>query len=87
VTAGQATAKLISSDGWVHTGDVMEKRGDSYVYIDRKNQVIKLAQGEYVAISRLEVRAVSRTIASPPVARRLAPLKARLMASTHSHIS
>lgn len=43
-------------DGYMETGDVMEQRGpNTVVWIDRKKNIMKLAQGEFVSISRLEV--------------------------------
>jgi fatty acid CoA ligase FadD9 len=40
----------------VLTGDIMEERGpDQLVYIDRRNDVLKLAQGEFVATGALGV--------------------------------
>jgi len=50
-----ATDLLIDKDGFYHTGDIMEHRGDDIlVWIDRRKNVVKLAQGEYVSVSRLE---------------------------------
>ncbi len=46
---------LVDEDGFYHTGDIVEEteRGKIRV-IDRRNNVLKLAQGEFVAISKLE---------------------------------
>ena len=50
----EATAGMIDEDGYILTGDIMEERGpDHVVYIDRRNDVLKLSQGEYVAIGAL----------------------------------
>ncbi len=50
-----ATAALIDEEGLFHTGDIMEQRGsEELVWIDRRNNVLKLAQGEFVSVSRLE---------------------------------
>ncbi|CAB4975165.1 MAG: AMP-binding protein [Actinobacteria bacterium] len=50
----EATAALIDEDGYLCTGDIMEERGpDHVVYIDRRNDVLKLAQGEFVAAGAL----------------------------------
>ena len=50
----ELTAELFV-DGYIATGDIFEERGpDHIVWIDRRNNVQKLAQGEYVAISRIE---------------------------------
>ena len=49
-----ATAAMFDEDGYLLTGDIMEERGpDHVVYIDRRNDVLKLSQGEYVAIGAL----------------------------------
>ncbi len=51
----EMTAKLFTSDGYMITGDIVENRGpDRIAVVDRRNNVLKLAQGEFVAISRLE---------------------------------
>ena len=42
-------------DGYMATGDVMEQRGPKVVvWIDRKKNIMKLSQGEFVSTSRLE---------------------------------
>src|SRR6202012_4657257 len=49
------TATMFDEDGYYKTGDVMAEVGpDRLRYVDRRNNVIKLAQGEFVAVSRLE---------------------------------
>jgi len=51
----EATAAIFDDEGWLHTGDIMEELGpDRLRWLDRRNNVIKLSQGEYVAISPLE---------------------------------
>jgi len=49
------TAAVFDEEGYYKTGDIMAEVGpDQLVYLDRRNNVLKLAQGEFVAISRLE---------------------------------
>jgi fatty acid CoA ligase FadD9 len=49
------TAKAFDPNGYYRTGDVMAELGPDHVkYLDRRNNVLKLAQGEFVAIARLE---------------------------------
>ncbi|SDC26918.1 carboxylic acid reductase [Actinokineospora iranica] len=49
------TAEVFDEDGYYRTGDVMAEIGpDELVYVDRRKNVLKLSQGEFVAVSRLE---------------------------------
>jgi fatty acid CoA ligase FadD9 len=49
------TAEKFTEDGFYRSGDVMALIGaDEMAYVDRKNNVQKLSQGEFVAIARLE---------------------------------
>ena len=51
----EVTASVFDEDGYYMTGDIMaETAPDELVYLDRRNNVIKLSQGEFVAIARLE---------------------------------
>ena len=51
----EVTANAFDADGYYRTGDVMAELGpDRVKYVDRRNNVLKLAQGEFVAIARLE---------------------------------
>jgi fatty acid CoA ligase FadD9 len=51
----QVTAEVFDADGYYRTGDIMAETGpDQLVYVDRRNNVLKLAQGEFVTVSRLE---------------------------------
>jgi len=52
----KATAGIRDENGWILTGDVFElRKGEELVWIDRRNNVLKLSQGEYVALSQLEI--------------------------------
>lgn len=51
----EVTAETIDADGWYHTGDVVAETGpDQLTYVDRRNNVLKLSQGEFVTVSKLE---------------------------------
>ncbi|MEM1119832.1 MAG: thioester reductase domain-containing protein [Bacteroidota bacterium] len=52
--APEATANLFDEEGFSLTGDIVEERGpDHVVVIDRRKDVMKLSQGEYVAVGKL----------------------------------
>lgn len=56
------TASVVDDDGFYKTGDVMEQIAPHrYRYLDRRNNVIKLSQGEFVAISQLEAQFATST--------------------------
>ncbi|WP_082951959.1 carboxylic acid reductase [Mycobacterium kubicae] len=51
----ELSAQIFDDDGFYKTGDIMAEVGpDHLVYLDRSNNVIKLSQGEFVAVSQLE---------------------------------
>ncbi len=50
----EATAALFDEDGFSCTGDIVEERKPGHIaVIDRRKDVLKLSQGEYVALGRL----------------------------------
>ena len=51
----EVTAEVFDADGYYRTGDVVaEVAPDQLVYVDRRNNVLKLAQGEFVTLAKLE---------------------------------
>lgn len=49
------TAEIFDTDGYYRTGDVFAETGpDRLVYVDRTKDTLKLSQGEFVTVSRLE---------------------------------
>jgi fatty acid CoA ligase FadD9 len=51
----ELSAQIFDDEGFYKTGDIMaEIAPDRLVYLDRSNNVIKLSQGEFVAVSQLE---------------------------------
>ena len=51
----EVTAGVFDADGYYRTGDVVaEIAPDRLVYVDRRNNVLKLAQGEFVTVAKLE---------------------------------
>lgn len=50
-----ATSAIFDEAGYYRTGDIMAEVGpDKLVYVDRRSNVVKLSQGEFVAISHVE---------------------------------
>ncbi len=59
----EATAAIFDADGYYRTGDVMAEIGpDELVYVDRRSNVLKLSQGEFVAVSQLEALFVTSSL-------------------------
>jgi fatty acid CoA ligase FadD9 len=51
----ELTTEVFDDDGFYRTGDVVAEIGpDQLRYVDRRNNVLKLAQGEFVTVSKLE---------------------------------
>ncbi|MGB8407640.1 MAG: carboxylic acid reductase [Mycobacterium sp.] len=49
------TASVFDEDGFYRTGDVVAELGpDQIMYVDRRNNVLKLAQGEFVTLAKVE---------------------------------
>ena len=53
---GSAAARgLEDADGFIRSGDIVEERAPRHVvWIDRRSDVVRLQQGEFVSVSRLE---------------------------------
>lgn len=51
----EVTAQVFDADGFYRTGDIVAELGPDHVaYVDRRNNVLKLSQGEFVTVSKLE---------------------------------
>ena len=50
------TAKVLSGDGWLHTGDIGERLAEDQIrVVDRKHAMFKTAGGEWVSPDAVEV--------------------------------
>ncbi|AQT80557.1 oxidoreductase [Mycolicibacterium litorale] len=51
----EVTAEMFDAEGFYRTGDIVAELGpDQLQYVDRRNNVLKLSQGEFVTVSKLE---------------------------------
>lgn len=51
----ELNAEIFDGDGYYRTGDIMAETGpDELKFVERKNNVLKLSQAEFVAVSTLE---------------------------------
>jgi len=50
----KGTQEVLSADGWLATGDIVERRGDEIVVVDRKKAIIITSGGKNIAPSEIE---------------------------------
>ena len=51
----EVTAAAFDEDGFYRTGDIFAQTGpETLEYVDRRNNVLKLSQGEFITLSKLE---------------------------------
>ncbi|WP_069160817.1 carboxylic acid reductase [Nocardia altamirensis] len=63
----EVTAEVFDEDGFYKTGDIVAELGpDQVEYVDRRNNVLKLSQGEFVTVAHLEA-----VFASSPLIRQI----------------
>lgn len=63
----EVTAEVFDTEGAYHTGDIFAETGaDQLVYLDRRSFVLKLSQGEFVTVSKVEA-----VLAESPLVRQI----------------